>query len=385
MPEVTVVLPTFNRADMILDAIRSVQAQTFQDWEIVVVDDGSTDNTKEIIQALEDPRIRYLYQENKGLPGARNTGIRNARAELIAFLDSDDAFLPEKLAWQVQRMATQPDLGLVAGDVFFTDAHLKPLFEARAWESHPTLTLSDWVLGCPIIVSATMVRRVWLEKAGYFDETMRYVEDWDLWLRLSYLGCPMEWLSKPVTLYRIHGQNMAKHAALMKQGMLRMFDKFFSIPNLPSEILDLKDQAYAHAYLNGAARAFSAGDSIEGKNSLQNALRINPTLGIGDPPQALSSLASFAHSPQCHQPEIFLQSLIQGLPEEVKHWKPQYIRAIFHATAAFEKVRQGKKKQVPVHALKAILFDPTWLKNRGLIAIALKSLISPSPSPKEDV
>ncbi len=383
MPEVTVVLPTFNRADMILDAIRSVQAQTFQDWEIVVVDDGSTDNTREIIQALADPRIRYVYQENKGLPGARNTGIRNARAELIAFLDSDDAFLPEKLSWQVNMMKTQSDLGLVAGDVFFTDAHLTPLFEARAWESQPTLTLKDWVLGCPIIVSATMVRRGWLEKAGLFDETMRYVEDWDLWLRLSFLGCPMEWLPRPVTLYRIHGQNMAKHAALMKQGMLRMFDKFFSIPNLPAEILNLRDQAYAHAYLNGAARAFAAGDSIEGKNSLENALRINPTLEIGNPPQALSSLASFANSPQCLQPERFLQSLIQGLPERALHWNPRYIRAIFHATAAFEKMRQGNKKQVPVHAFKAIWFDPTWLKIRGLIVITVKSLIPTSLSSKE--
>lgn len=385
MPEVSVVLPTYNRADMILDAIRSVQAQTFQDWEMIVVDDGSTDKTKEIVLNLQDSRIRYVYQENKGLPGARNTGIRNARSELIAFLDSDDAFLPQKLEWQVKTMKDNPELGVVAGDVFFTDDQLNPLFEARSWETNPTLTLKDWVLGCPVIVSATMVRQSWLEKAEFFDETMRYVEDWDLWLRLSYSGCPMEWLKRPVTLYRIHGQNMAKQALLMKQGMLKMFDKFFALPNLPQEIQTLREQAYAHAYLNGAARAFAAGDIQEGKKSLEMAFTLNPALLNGNPPEGLSSLASFAHSPQCHSSNTFIQSLIKGLPEQAQHWNPQFIWAVFHATAVFEKTRQGKKRQVPLHALKAILLDPFWLKNRGLLVLAVKSLLSPTFPNKENV
>lgn len=385
MPEVTIVLPTYNRADMILDAIRSVQAQTFQDWEIVVVDDGSTDNTEEVVLSLHDSRIHYVYQENKGLAGARNTGIRHAHSELITFLDSDDAFLPQKLEWQVGLMKSRPSLGLVAGDFFFADPHLTRLSEARSWQSHPNLTLKDWILGCPVIVCAVIVQRAWLEKAGGFDETMRYVEDWDLWLRLAYLGCPMDWLPRPVALYRIHGQNMAKQAVLMKQGMLRMFDKFFTLPDLPQDIQSLKERAYAHAYLNGAARAFAGGDAEEGRNSLEMALKLDPSLLSGEPPQALNSLASFANSPQCHSPSVFLNSLILGLPSQAQQWKPKFIRAVFHAVAAFEKARQGKRSQVSMHALKAMLLDPSWLKNRGLLAITVKSLLFPFFSLKESV
>jgi len=100
---------------------------------------------------------------------------------------------------------------------------------------------------------------------------MRYIEDWDLWLRMSHLGCRMDWLREPVCSYRIHGGNMVRHAMLMKIGMITMFDKLYTHADLPAEILALRDPAYAHAYLNAAARAFAADAAAEGRECLASA------------------------------------------------------------------------------------------------------------------
>lgn len=377
MPQVSVIIPSYNRADMVLDAVRSVQAQTFSDWELIVVDDGSKDNTREVIGGLADERIRYIYQENKGLPGARNTGIRHARGEWIAFLDSDDAYLPQKLAAQVAVMQARPELGLLAAGFIETDRDLRPLRELHPWEDQPTLTLLDWVTACPICPGAPLVRKSWLEKAQLFDERMPFVEDWDLWLRLAYLGCPMDWLPQPVCYYRIHGGNMVRQAVLMKNGMLTMFDKLFAHENLPAAVLALRDRAYANAYLNGAARAFAASDIPEGRASLGKALRFDPDLLQGRPPRALGSLISFSLSPLCGDAPGFLNRLLQGLPAEAGGWTRRQIFGAYHAVAAFEAARSGRTGAIFRSAAAAVWTDPAWLANRGLIAIALRSLFRP--------
>ena len=99
-PKVSVIIPTYNRADMVGDAIQSVIDQTYHSWELIIVDDGSQDNTSEVVAQFSDPRIRYIYQENKKLPAARNTGIRASSGEYLVFLDSDDLFMPDKLRAQ---------------------------------------------------------------------------------------------------------------------------------------------------------------------------------------------------------------------------------------------------------------------------------------------
>ena len=115
-PKVSVIVPTHNRADLIEYSIRSVLAQTYPDFELLVVDNGSTDSTRSVVDGIGDPRIRYIYQENSGGPaGPRNTGIRESRGEYVAFLDSDDLWVPTKLARQVEVLEKRPAVGLVYG------------------------------------------------------------------------------------------------------------------------------------------------------------------------------------------------------------------------------------------------------------------------------
>ncbi len=375
-PRVSIIIPAYNRANMILTALKSVLAQTYPDWEAIVVDDGSSDNTREVVAGVKDARVRYIYQENKGLPGARNAGIRASSGEYVAFLDSDDAFLPEKLALQVPVLDANPDLCLVAGGFIEVDMNMRPLHEIRPWVKNPTLDLLDWVRTCSFCVGSPLVRRGWLERAGLFDENMRYVEDWDLWLRMASMGCHMQWLKKPVYLYRMHASSMVRQAVMMKNGMIAMFDKFFARPELPPEAAPLRGKAYGHAYLNAAARAMAGGDGAEGKACLAAAFEHNPALLDGNPPAAIDTLASFALTPLCPDAKQFMALLAESLPAPLAHWPRRRVFGALYAVQAFEKAAH-QQPGVMGYAVKAILNDPAWLRNRGLLKLALASLRPP--------
>ncbi len=201
MALVSVVIPTYNRADLIGDAIRSVFEQTYGDWEIIVVDDGSTDNTAEVVASFGE-RVRYIPLPHGGVSAARNRGVREARGQYVAFLDSDDLFLPHKLERQIALFEQRPELGMVYGSYRSVDAQLNPLQEHRA-RRYPG-GYSEMMLGCTIATPTVMARREVLEQIGPFDETMHLAEDIDLWCRI-YRHYPIEPVDDPVTLVRIHG------------------------------------------------------------------------------------------------------------------------------------------------------------------------------------
>jgi glycosyltransferase involved in cell wall biosynthesis len=181
---VTVVIPTFNYARYVQEAVDSALAQTVPPLEIIVVDDGSTDNTQEVMAAYtSNPRVRYLHQENFGLSAARNAGIRAARGEFIALLDADDRWKPEKLSRQLAEFTGQ-QVGLVycGREVFDEhDTHdLNPADESKCELALEWLTIST--LFCP---SSLIVRRRCFTKQGGFDESLRKVEDREMWIRLA--------------------------------------------------------------------------------------------------------------------------------------------------------------------------------------------------------
>ena len=127
-PLVSIIVPAYNQSHYLEAAVQSALAQTYADVEVIVVDDGSTDDTRAVAQRLTDSRVRYVYQENRGLPAARNTGIRHARGSLLSFLDSDDLFLPDKVRLLLAAMEADPSLGLVAGQAVVID---ETLFDAE--------------------------------------------------------------------------------------------------------------------------------------------------------------------------------------------------------------------------------------------------------------
>lgn len=379
MPTVSIVIPTYNRAHMVGDAIRSVLGQTYSDWELIVVDDGSEDDTNNVVSAFDDPRIKYVFQANKGLPGARNAGIRAGSSPYVAFLDSDDLFLPHKLEHQVAMLARRSALGLVAAGHIEVDAHLHERRTMQPWLGNPTLTLCDLLTSCPFIIPSVLVRREWLERVGLFDENMRFVEDWDLWLRLAHAGCAMDWLKQPVCCYRYHGNNMVRNVPLMKAGLLRALDKFYRQSDLPTETWSLHDLAYSRVYLNVSARAFASGQDEEGRTSLAMATQLDTHLREGHPPRFLNAMASFALQPFSDEPIALLERVIQNLPPEftLPDWSVRKTRSLFHAVSAFDSYQRQERCATIRHAASALLYDPDWLRNRGLLLIAARSLVAP--------
>lgn len=201
MKRVTVIVPAYNAAHCLSAAIESVLGQTYKNLELIVVDDGSTDQTREVVRRYGD-QIRYIQQDNAGPSKARNNGIRATDSELIAFLDSDDVWLPGKIQEQIDLLEERPDLSLVFCDAELVDEggrsygsmwKQRGCYEAMLDESQqlarPFATIM--FMDC-ILPSAVLLRRTCLDRAGLFDESLRYVEDKDLMLRIaltSKMGC----------------------------------------------------------------------------------------------------------------------------------------------------------------------------------------------------
>lgn len=240
-PRVSVIIPTFNCDSYLPEAIDSVLAQTYQDFELIVVDDGSTDHTAEILQGYGD-RLRAFHQSNQGVAAARNHGIRKAYGEWIAFLDADDIFLPDKLAAQMQLAMTHSELGMIHSGWRRVDSQGKLLMVVEPWHQIPELTLESWLRWKPVLPSAMLFRRYWLEQAGGFDPRFPPAEDTELVLRLSLLGCQAKWLPQTTVNYRQHSSSAMHQGLPQARSLTAVIDHFFAQPNLPEHIRWLEQQ-----------------------------------------------------------------------------------------------------------------------------------------------
>ncbi|MDJ0875222.1 MAG: glycosyltransferase, partial [Desulfobacterales bacterium] len=193
------IIPTYNRGWILEEAVDSVLAQTYTDFELIVVDDGSTDDTRALLQPFGQ-RIAYVHQDNQGVSAARNTGLRLARGELIALLDSDDLWKPAKLARQVAFFHAQPEAQICQTEEVWIrrgrrvnpkNRHRK----ASGWIFEPSLAL------CLVSPSAVMLRRGLMDAMGGFDVSLPACEDYDLWLRIS-LRCPIHLIEDALVVKR---------------------------------------------------------------------------------------------------------------------------------------------------------------------------------------
>lgn len=188
MPMISVIIPTFNYAEFISDAIDSVLAQTFKDFEIIVVDDGSTDNTKDILNKYSD-NIKYYYQDNKGPASARNLGIKNASGSYICFLDSDDIFMPNKLKLQIDTFhsISKQNTALLYSNFTSVNKRLDisiQHYKCPKFQSHK-IAFDYLIKNNFINTSTVMIKRDFLCDVDLFDEKLKYLEDYDLWLKLG--------------------------------------------------------------------------------------------------------------------------------------------------------------------------------------------------------
>ncbi|MBL8012336.1 MAG: glycosyltransferase family 2 protein [Candidatus Omnitrophica bacterium] len=207
---VSVIIPAFNRASVLPRALQSVLTQTYEDYEILIVDDASTDDTSDLVKSYTDSRIIYLrHAANRGGAASRNTGIERARGELVAFLDSDDQWEPNKLQRQIDVLQRA---GQDCGVVYTA---LKAVYEATGETemlevTHRGRFLHELLISnCVRTLSSVIVRRSALLKAGGFDPQLRSCQDWDLYIRLAK-ECSFECINEPLTVYYVNKKDPSR-------------------------------------------------------------------------------------------------------------------------------------------------------------------------------
>lgn len=208
MPQVSVIIPAFNRAPLLERTIASALGQTFRDFEIIVVDDGSDEDIEAVVRSFPEFPIRFIRHEaNRGAAAARNTGIGEARAEYIAFLDSDDEWRADKLELQVARFAEAGDeIGVITTWIQI----MPPDFPVNEHDRRGNLyqyLLTDNGVGT---MSGPLIRKSLLEDIGGFDETLPSCQDWDLWIRLSEV-CRYDLVREPLTIHNRHEDTITRN------------------------------------------------------------------------------------------------------------------------------------------------------------------------------
>lgn len=269
MSTISIIIPTFNRSDFITIALDSVLKQTCNDYEIVVIDDGSSDDTREVLKPYQD-NIRYFYQDNKGIPTTRNRGIREATGDYIAFLDSDDYWLPEKLERQMECFSKNPRYGMIATRC----SSISPDGKLRA-KNRPGK--SGWVLidlfkANFIRTSSAMIKKGCLETVGLFDESLPECEEYDLWLRIAN-QYPIGFINDPLTVYTDNPKGVSTDSLAGRLQRLKVLEKDYLKACIPSSVYRRR---LANNYHYVGRHFLSRGKQKEGRQYLKNAFSLNP-------------------------------------------------------------------------------------------------------------
>jgi glycosyltransferase involved in cell wall biosynthesis len=259
---VSVIIPAYNGDRYIAQAIDSILGQTYKNFEIIVVNDGSTDNTAQILQPYLD-QVRFIDQENQGVAVARNRGIQAARGELIAFLDQDDWFLPNKLAAQVTVLEEQSSLSIVSSGWQIVDEHSSKLSAIQPWYGIPALNLENWIIWKPVFLGAMMFRRAVLETVAGFNSEFQQTSDVDLVLRLAAMGCEACWVQQETVCYRQHQNNASRNVLQQVRELEGVLDHFFGRSDLPEPVRKLENQSRYQSLVWSAWRLYHSGHVAE--------------------------------------------------------------------------------------------------------------------------
>jgi len=211
IPQVSIIIPTYNNAAYIQDSLNSVLKQRYQEYEIIIIDDGSTDNTKELLEPyLRNKRIYYFYQENKGLPGARNAAIRLAKGEYILCLDADDELAPDAIQKYVES-AKNHNAQWVISDIYRVENNASEIQKAILPSKDP---LMDILSQKAYFRSCFYTKKI-LQNVEMYDETQKYYEDWELYIRLIEAKAIFSYVDQPLYIYKVRKNSITKQSKLM--------------------------------------------------------------------------------------------------------------------------------------------------------------------------
>lgn len=247
-PLVSVIIPNFNYARYLPQTIGSVLSQSYKNVEVIVVDNGSTDHSLEVLKNFGS-QIQVIAQENRGQAGARNRGIEECNGEFIAFLDADDFWLPSKLEKQMQVFKSKPEVGAVYCGVIRADGNLNPLRTILPEKRGDILEEFVHMAGAVVQggESTAIFRRECFLKAGVFDTKLSISTGWDMFRRIAAYF-PFDYVAEGLVKYRMHGQNAHQNLDVFEKDILMRLEKMFSDRSC-ERVYSFKNEAYGRSYL----------------------------------------------------------------------------------------------------------------------------------------
>lgn len=386
MPTVSVLIPNYNRPHMLQDAVQSVLAQSYQDFEIIVVDDGSTEDIPSAIAPFGD-RVQYVRQENAGGASAKNHGLSLVKSEFTAFLDNDDLWLPQKLERQLEILQRHPDVGMVSCQAYVMDESARVFARPAQGSDRTSSQVSYLELAEQNVIvggsSSEVVRTQALRDIGGFDTTI-WFDDWDCWLRMA-----RQWqiwmVLEPLSYYRLNSQGFRNHAPLPEKAdrvhadVLRVFQQTFgNWPKRYGDPLPVQARAYAREYLRHAMVLYAIDRKTDGKSAWESAIQRDPDIAT-DSTLVISTITNCATGYALGVPatqraplaQHILANILSDLPESMRHLRDQRVKleGILFAEMAFLAAQHGDVSETRALAWQCLARDPALVRNVGLLKL----------------
>jgi glycosyltransferase involved in cell wall biosynthesis len=284
MPIVSVIIPSYNRDHLLPETLNSALNQSFRDYEVIVIDDGSTDNTREVVSNFP---VKYIRQENQGLPNARNTGIKAAQGQYIAILDSDDCLLSNSLEKRVKVLESHPEVAFVYGQTYLMDESSRIIGMTKSPFNRSCIRpgkteLHDLLYVNHVPASTVMIRRICLDRVGMFNPSFIHgQEDLEMWVRLSTVF-DSAYIAEPLIKLRVHTNRMTGQLAIetFENNHKMIIDSVFNNPELGLLFSAERNKIYSYLYLFMAEVAYMRRAMKELRSYVIKAIKLYPRLAL---------------------------------------------------------------------------------------------------------
>lgn len=321
MPAVSIITPTYNRPHLLSEAIQSVQAQTFNDWEMLIIDDGSEPSAQSTVDMFGDPRLRYVQLSHVGRSAARNQGLELARGEYIGFLDDDDLYHPNKLELEIACFQSLLHIDTVGSGYRIIGKTGEVASTYRTWLKKPEISKDNCLFGVPLITCSILIRRQAIERMErWFDPSLDLREDTDFFIRLFLAGARFAWVKEVLSDYRaIRDRSWSVLLEGYRIGR-QLLEGFFQSRTLQPDIAAQQREALTHHDLLYAWLAYSYQASVSAQYFLLQALIRDPELAGKRAHFLFKELATFSlYEPRVEDPDDYIDYVFAHLPPSLHH------------------------------------------------------------------
>jgi glycosyltransferase involved in cell wall biosynthesis len=322
--KVSVVIPAYNQAEFLGEAINSVIEQTYINFELIIVDDASTDDLENIVKLFNDPRIIFIrHERNMGADAARITGIHASCGEVIAFLDQDDLFHPEKIQAHIEFRERHPEIGLTYNSRFELNYSANTIRELR--RPPTTVTLSDLVQGFPIAPSEIVISREWAMREDIWSERrILHGGEYIFLGRLQLAGCKLGCVDRALNYRRHHSGRVMDRLEDRCKDELFAQNVIFTDPRCPSEVRAIRNVAFANTYMVFCFMAMVQKETKLGQKLLREAVRLLPRIIHGNPCPFVEMLAHMSSADENLDHSELLKNVFVQLPTDINYLSNLY-------------------------------------------------------------